>query len=95
VDPAAAALVERQRRDRYAELRRILRANGSTDRGVFAQLAVLTSFETYRELRHAGLALRTLERTLHDGAHRVVGQRASRAVATSSRKPSGSRKNVA
>jgi AcrR family transcriptional regulator len=74
VDPAAAALVERQRRDRYGELRRILRTSGSNDRKVLAELAVLTSFETYRELRrHAGLPLRDVERTLVSGVRRLVG----------------------
>jgi AcrR family transcriptional regulator len=50
-DPAARDLVERQRRDRHGELRRLLRANNLDDRATFAQLALLTSFETYLELR--------------------------------------------
>jgi AcrR family transcriptional regulator len=53
VDPAARDLVERQRRDRHGELRRLLRANGADDRAAFARLALLTSFETYQELRRA------------------------------------------
>ena len=52
VDPAARRFVERQRRDRYKELRRVL---GDADAESFASLATLTSFETYRELRrHVG-----------------------------------------
>jgi AcrR family transcriptional regulator len=69
VDPAAAALVERQRADRYGELRRLLRP---ASRRFFAELAVLTSFETYRELRRgAGLPLREVTATLQDAARRV------------------------
>src|SRR5215208_7172823 len=49
VDLAAHSLVERQRRDRHGELRRVLRVAGINDRRAFALLSVLTSFETYRE----------------------------------------------
>lgn len=51
VDPAARALVERQTRDRYGELGALLRALGRDDGDALASLAVLTSFETYLELR--------------------------------------------
>jgi AcrR family transcriptional regulator len=65
VDPAARDLVERQRRDRHGELRRLLRANNLGDRGTFAQLALLTSFETYLELRRAvGLSKRDVVATI-------------------------------
>jgi AcrR family transcriptional regulator len=73
VDPAARDLTERQRRDRYGVLRRLvarLRESGElrpgvTDGDAFARLAVLTSFETYLELRrHAGLSRRDVVRTL-------------------------------
>jgi AcrR family transcriptional regulator len=74
VDPAAAALVERQRRDRYGELRRILRHHGLEGRDVFALLAALTSFETYRELhRHAGLPRREVVRLLQAAVARLAG----------------------
>ena len=46
VDPAAGDFVERQRRDRTKEIRRI-----ATSKEQQAQLLLLTSFETYRELR--------------------------------------------
>ena len=46
VDPAARDFVERQRRDRAKEIRRI-----ATSKEQQAQLLLLTSFETYRELR--------------------------------------------
>jgi AcrR family transcriptional regulator len=73
VDPAAAALVERQRADRYAELRRILRSGRVGDRRVFAELAALTSFETFRELRRgAGLRLSEVTATLQRAAERAL-----------------------
>jgi AcrR family transcriptional regulator len=73
VDPAAAALVERQRSDRYGELRRILRSSGIDGRRVFAELAALTSFETFRELRRgAGLRLSDVTATLQAAAQRAL-----------------------
>jgi AcrR family transcriptional regulator len=63
VDPAAKAFVDRQRRDRYGEIRRVLSANGRGD--AFAALAAVTSFDAYRELRrHAGLSKRDVVETL-------------------------------
>jgi AcrR family transcriptional regulator len=64
IDPAARDLVERQRADRGAELGRLARnlhAMGSLRDGVGERrahelLLVLTSYETFRELRLAGLA---------------------------------------
>ena len=73
VDPAAAALVERQTRDRHAELRRLLRGLGADDRHAFALLAVLTSFETYRELRRrVGLSKAEVVRTIDEAAARAL-----------------------
>jgi AcrR family transcriptional regulator len=73
VDPAAAALVERQRSDRYSELRRVLRGRGIEGKRVFAELAALTSFETFRELRRgAGLRLTDVTSTLQDAARRAI-----------------------
>jgi AcrR family transcriptional regulator len=67
VDPAARDLVERQRRDRHGELRRLL--GRDRDRRAFAVLSVLTSFETYIELRRTvGLSKREVVRTLQDVA---------------------------
>jgi AcrR family transcriptional regulator len=51
VDPAARDLVERQTRDRHNELKALLRALGHTNGKGLAALAILTSFETYLELR--------------------------------------------
>ena len=70
VDPAAHDLVERQRRDRHGELRRML--GPKADRQRFAVLSLLTSFETYVELRRVvGLSKREVVRTLQDVAHRI------------------------
>jgi AcrR family transcriptional regulator len=74
VDPAAERLVDRQRRDRRRVVARLvdrLAVGGRLRPGVgrrraVALLLVLTSFETYLELRrHAGLAEREVVRTLH------------------------------
>lgn len=54
VDPAARALVERQTRDRYAELKTLLGKLNRNGPDAFGALAVLTSFETYLELRRRG-----------------------------------------
>ena len=73
VDPAAAALVDRQTSDRHGELRRLLRARGVESRRAFALLAVLTSFETYVELRRrAGLSKAEVLRTLKEAAVRLA-----------------------
>src|SRR5690348_7760685 len=65
VDGAAHDLVERQRRDRQSELRRLL--GPGHDRRRFAVLSVATSFETYVELRRTvGLSKREVVRTLQD-----------------------------
>jgi len=62
VDPAAAALVERQRADRRGEIERL--AGGAE---LVPVLLLLTSFETYEELRrHAGLSDGEVVATLRD-----------------------------
>ena len=62
IDPAAQDFVERQRRDRYGELRRVLGEWGGER---FAALAVITSFESYLELRRgAGLSKEAVVRSL-------------------------------
>jgi AcrR family transcriptional regulator len=65
-DPAAGDLVARQRRDRYAELERLLeRVGRAADRDLFARLANLTSFETFEELRRGvGLEPEQVKETL-------------------------------
>jgi AcrR family transcriptional regulator len=69
VDPAAQSLVERQVRDRQGELRRLLRSRGTHDRSAFSALSLLTSFETFVELRRrAGLPKRDVTRTLQAAA---------------------------
>lgn len=77
VDPAARALVERQRRDRYGVLRQLVGGlrlrRGLTAEDAFAHFAVLSSFETYLELtRHAGLAKRDVVEALLRSARGVL-----------------------
>lgn len=69
VDPAARALVERQRRDRLGEVRRLLKGRPKG----FAEVSLLTSFETYIELRRTvGLSRREVVSTLQRIAKRAL-----------------------
>jgi AcrR family transcriptional regulator len=81
VDPSAGALVERQTEDRRGELRRLLQnlrqhgrlVAGLADRRALALLLVLTSFETFEELRRrAGLAEREVVATLRGAARALL-----------------------
>ena len=64
IDPAAQALVDRQRADRRSELERLVQnlrragrlAGAASQKRALNLLLVLTSYETYRELREAGLS---------------------------------------
>lgn len=68
IDPAARDLVARQRADRRGEMRRLARrlhTTGALRPGISAAraldvLMVLTSYETYRELREAGRSAKRL-----------------------------------
>lgn len=74
IDPAARALVERQRADRRGDIGRLARnlhasgrlRAGVTERQAVELLMVLTSYETFRELRLAGSSERRLTSTLQD-----------------------------
>jgi AcrR family transcriptional regulator len=81
IDPSAAALVERQTADRRGELEQLLarlRQAGRldaklTDRRALALLLVVTSFETFEELRRrAGLTERDVIGTLQDAARAAL-----------------------
>jgi AcrR family transcriptional regulator len=80
IDPAAHDLVDRQRADRRGELERLVRnlrragrlRQGTTERGALALLLVLTSYETFRELREAGLSDRRLTATLQETARELL-----------------------
>lgn len=80
IDPAASDLVERQRADRHGEMKRLahnLAASGRlpADMGeerALQLLMVLTSYETFRELRLAGLADAELVRTLRASARALL-----------------------
>jgi AcrR family transcriptional regulator len=74
VDQAAADLVERQRRDRRGEMTRLVRhlrgegvlRDGVSDRDALTTLMLLTSYESYRELRLAGVSKRAVASALLD-----------------------------
>jgi AcrR family transcriptional regulator len=75
VDPAAADFVQRQRADRYGEVRRLLRHLGCHGAQRFAGLAAITSFETYLELRrHAGRSKSAVVADLRRAAHALLGR---------------------
>jgi AcrR family transcriptional regulator len=76
IDQAAADLVARQRRDRRGEMSRLVRhlrradviRPGVSDRQALIALMLLTSYESYRELRHAGASDRAATSTLVNAA---------------------------
>jgi AcrR family transcriptional regulator len=77
IDPAAHDLVDRQRADRRRELKRLVRnlarAGRLHDEGrALSLLLMLTSYETFRELREAGLSDRQLTTTLQQSARDLV-----------------------
>jgi len=80
IDPAAQALVERQRADRHGEMERLARRlsaagllrTGIGERRARQLLMVLTSYETFRELRLADVAERDLAKTLQASARTLL-----------------------
>ncbi len=80
IDPAAHDLVDRQRADRRSELERLARnlaragllRDGTNERRAVTLLLVLTSYETFRELREAGLTDRQLTTTLQQAARDLL-----------------------
>lgn len=80
VDPAAAALVERQRTDRRGEYDRLVGnlkrtgrlGDGVTPERALALLMMLSSYESYRELRASGLSDRQVTALLQETARRLV-----------------------
>lgn len=80
IDPAARDLIDRQRSDRRGELERLVRnlaragrlRDGTSERRALTLLLVLTSYETYRELRESGLSDRQLTTTLQQAARDLL-----------------------
>ena len=80
VDPAAGALVERQLRDRRGEMRKLARRleegtalRSGVDRDeALAQLMLLTSYGSYRELRQEGLSDKRIIGQLQSTAKRLL-----------------------
>ncbi len=80
VDQAARDLVDRQRADRRGEMKRLARRlklagvlrSGVGQTSALTLLMLLTSYESYRELREAGLGEREVTKTLRETAHRQL-----------------------
>jgi AcrR family transcriptional regulator len=74
IDPAARDLVDRQRADRRGEYERLVRNLARTgrlrvpERRALTLLLVLSSYETYRELRQSGLSDRQATSFLQEAA---------------------------
>jgi AcrR family transcriptional regulator len=76
LDPSARALVERQRADRRGEMARLaalLDADGFRA-GLLADLMLLTSFDSYRELAREGLSDPAIVAGLTGILHRLLGR---------------------
>jgi AcrR family transcriptional regulator len=80
VDPAAQALVDRQRVDRRSEYERLVRnlsrsgrlRQGVTPQRALSLLMVLGSYDTYRELREAGQSDRQAIALLQESARELL-----------------------
>jgi AcrR family transcriptional regulator len=80
VDEAARDLVDRQRADRRGEMKRLARRlkqaavlrRGVGETTALNLLMLLSSYESYRELRAAGLSDREVTKTLRETAHRQL-----------------------
>jgi AcrR family transcriptional regulator len=80
IDPAAGDLVDRQRADRRSEMQRLIgnleaagRLRVSLDiRNALVLMMMLTSYETFRELRQAGLSEGELTTRLQDTARELL-----------------------
>ncbi len=80
IDPAASDLVDRQREDRRGELKRLarhLKAAGRlrsalTERDALDQLMLLTSYETFSELRLAGRSELRITQLLQESARELL-----------------------
>jgi AcrR family transcriptional regulator len=80
IDPAARDLVDRQRADRRSEMQRLIRnlsASGSLNPGLnqrkaLALIMLLTSYESFTELRQAGLSERDLTTSLQNSARALL-----------------------
>jgi AcrR family transcriptional regulator len=80
VDPAAQSFVERQRDDRRGELERLARnlhrsgrlRAGVSEKRALTLLLLVTGYESYRELREAGISEREVPKLLTDTARRLL-----------------------
>jgi hypothetical protein len=83
IDPAARDLVDRQRADRRGEMQRLTRhleraerlRPGLNQRRALALTMLLTSYESFRELREAGLSEREITTNLQQSARAALSER--------------------
>jgi AcrR family transcriptional regulator len=95
VDPAAKALVDRQLRDRRGEMQKLARRldegkmlrRGIDRAQALAQLMVLTSYGTYRDLHEEGLSDAKAIRTLQEMATRLLLRESAARGAIRTRRP--------
>jgi len=93
IDPAAGDFVDRQRADRRGEMQKLIRRlkragrlrAGLTEKSALARLMVLTSFETFRELRQAGLAENDVVKLAQADARELLLARGSSCIRSTSR----------
>jgi AcrR family transcriptional regulator len=80
IDPAAKDFVDRQRADRRGEMERLARnlrrarrlRPGVSESRALAQLMILTSYETFRELKETGLGERDATKLLQATARELL-----------------------
>jgi AcrR family transcriptional regulator len=80
IDPAARDLVKRQRNDRHGEMKRLARhlkssgalRPGTSERDALDRLMVLTSYETFREVREAGRSEQRATQLLQETARALL-----------------------
>ena len=80
IDPAAQELVDRQRSDRRSEMARLARRlrssgrlrAGTSEKTALTALMLFTSYDSFRELREAGLSEREVTRTLLESARTLL-----------------------
>jgi AcrR family transcriptional regulator len=80
IDPAAQELVDRQRSDRRSEMQRLARRlkssgklrAGTGEKAALTTLMLLTSYDSFRELREAGQSEREVTKTLTENARSLL-----------------------
>lgn len=78
IDGAARELADRQRAERWADMERLVERSHTSGkargRRAVEVLMVLTSYETYRELREAGVSERDVTQALQESARALLAR---------------------